>query len=261
MVDNLLISIITVNYNERSGLERTINSVQEQTYANFEHLIIDGGSKDGSKELIKANESGFSYWVSEPDKGIYHAMNKGITKASGEYLFFLNSGDHLNDSNALKRIHVHLKDHDVVYFNINVRGEDNHLLVCPSEMSFEYLHNDLPPHQSTFIRKSLFEKYGYYDESLKIVSDWKFLILALLKYNATYRHVDDVFSTYYLGGISSREGSFEAMEKERESVLKSEFPILMNDLKENFRLKRVIRNLRKSKKINWLIKLGLLEKF
>ncbi len=91
----------------------------------------------------------------------------------------------------------HLKDKDVVYFNINVKdGDNNYVKKCPSEIVFEYLHNDLPPHQSTFIRKSLFEKYGYYDESLKIVSDWKFLILALLKYNATYKHVDDVFSTY-----------------------------------------------------------------
>ena len=257
----MLISIITINYNDKIGLERTIKSVREQIFTNFEHIIIDGGSNDGSKEVIEANKNSFRYWVSEPDNGIYNAMNKGIKAAKGDYLYFLNSGDLLNDSNALKRIHVHLKHHDMVYFNINVRGEVNHVQECPSEMSFEYLYNDLPPHQSTFIRKTLFEKYGYYDESLKIVSDWKFLILALLKYNATYKHVDDVFSTYYEGGISSREGSFEAMEKERKLVLSSEFPILMNDLKENFKLKRVIRNLRKSKKINLLVRLGLIEKF
>ena len=257
----MLLSIITVNYNDKIGLELTIKSVQEQTFSNFEHIIIDGGSTDGSKELIEANKSNFSYWVSEQDKGIYNAMNKGIKVAKGDYLFFLNSGDHLNNKNSLNRIHLNLKDHDVIYFNINVIGEKKYIKKCPSEMSFTYLHNDLPPHQSTFVHKRLFEKFGLYDDGLKIVADWKFLIIALLKYNATYKHVNDVFSNYYEGGISSREGSFEAMEKERELVLRMEFPILMNDLKENFKLKRVIRNLRKSRKINWLIRLGLLEKF
>ena len=173
----------------------------------------------------------------------------------------MNSGDHLNGKNALSRIHVHLKDHDVVYFNINIIGEDNYVKECPGEFSFAYLHNDLPPHQSTFLKKSLFEKYGYYDESLKLVSDWKFLLIVLIKHKATYKHVDKTFSTFYQGGISSKEGSFLALEKERELVLRSEFPILMNDLKEYYELKRIIKNLRKSKKINWLIRLGLLEKF
>ncbi len=124
----------------------------------------------------------------------------------------------------------------------------------------KYLHNDLPPHQSTFLHKSLFEKYGYYDENLKIVADWKFLLLALLKHNATYKHVDQIFSTFYQGGISSQEGSFEVMEKERELVLKSEFPILMHDVEENFS-KSSVKKFGKSKKIKLLIRLGLLEKF
>ncbi len=105
----MLLSIITINYNDKFGLERTIKSVQEQTFTNFEHIIIDGGSTDGSKEVIEANKNSFSYWVSEPDKGIYNAMNKGIKEAKGEYLFFLNSGDHLNGQNALDKIHVSFK--------------------------------------------------------------------------------------------------------------------------------------------------------
>lgn len=257
----MLLSIITINYNDRIGLGRTIKSVQEQSFSDFEHILIDGGSTDGSKELIEANKSGFSYWVCEQDKGIYNAMNKGVKAAKGDYLFFLNSGDYLNDCDALQRIHINLNDRDVVYFNINVIGEKKYIKECPSEMSFNYLYNDLPPHQSTFIHQRLFEKFGLYDESLKIVSDWKFLIIVLIKHNATYKHVNDTFSTFYQDGVSSQEGSFLAMEKERELVLKYEFPILMNDLKENLRLNRMIRNLRKSKKINWLIKLGLIEKF
>ena len=139
--------------------------------------------------------------------------------------------------------------------------DESYIKKCPSKLSFEYLHNNLPPHQSTFFFIFLFDRYGYYDESLRIVADWKFLILALIKYNASYKHVNEVFSTFYQGGISSREGSFNSMEKERKKVLEEEFPILLNDLKEYYRLKRIIRNLRKSRKIKWLINLGLLEKF
>lgn len=258
----MLLSIITINYNDKLGLERTVKSVQEQSFTNFEHIIIDAGSTDGSKELIEANKSSFSHWVSEPDKGIYNAMNKGIRKAKGDYLFFLNSGDFLGGKNALENASRHLGDKDIVYFNINVEAEGkSYIKNCPSKLSFRYLHNNLPPHQSTFLRKSLFDKYGFYDESLKIVADWKFLIIALIKHNATYKHVDIIFSTFHKGGISSKEGSFEAMEKEREFLLKKEFSILMNDLAENQRLKRMIMNLRKSNKVKWLIRLGLLEKF
>ncbi|NEW78265.1 MAG: glycosyltransferase [Gelidibacter sp.] len=262
MTKKPLISIITVNLNDVEGLKRTMTSVFEQTWQEYEYIIIDGGSSDGSKEYIESFSDKISVWVSEPDTGIYNAMNKGIKVASGEYLLFLNSGDHLNNATALDKVHVHLKNKEIVYFNINVIGDNNSFIKkCPNELSFEFLHNDLPAHQSTFIRKSLFDRHGVYDENLKIVADWKFLILALIKYNSTYKYVNDTFTTFYAGGISAKEGSFAAMEKEREIVLNLEFPILMNDLKENFILKRIIRDLRKSRKINWLIKLRLLNKF
>jgi glycosyltransferase involved in cell wall biosynthesis len=256
------LSIITVNYNDKLGLERTLKSVQEQTFTNYEHIVVDGGSTDGSKELIEANKENFIYWVSEPDNGIYNAMNKGIKVAKGDYLYFLNSGDHFEDSDALQKVNNHLGKNDIVYFNINVVGErEVHIKTCPKELSFMFLHNDLPAHQATFIRKDLFNKYGYYDEKLKIVADWKFLILALCKHNASYKYINDTFSTFYTGGISSKEGSFDAMEKEREQVLNAEFGIFINDLKEIFLLRRKLRNLKSSKKIKLLIKLGLLNDF
>ncbi|TGV04416.1 glycosyltransferase family 2 protein [Flavivirga rizhaonensis] len=262
MLNNLLISIITVNYNNKDGLEKTIKSVQNQSFTDFEHIVIDGNSTDGSKELIEANKAGFSYWVSESDNGIYHAMNKGIKEAKGDYLFFLNSGDDFTDSQALTKVKVHLNKHDVVYFNINVVGLGETIVKkSPEVLTFSFLHADLPAHQSTFIKKRLFERIGYYDENLKIVSDWKFLILALCKYNATYKYVDDVFSNFYKGGISSLEENFKIVKAERASVLNSEFSIQMNDLKYKFKLERILRNLRKSKKIQILIKLGLINKF
>lgn len=258
----MLISIITINYNNHLGLECTVESVQNQTYTNFEHIIIDGGSADGSKEYLESQNDKINYWISEPDNGIYNAMNKGIKVAKGEYLFFLNSGDDFVNSKALQSIAQSLSGEDIIYFNINQVSNREEIKVkrVPSELSFSYLYHDLPPHQSTFIKKKLFNDYGNYDESLKIVADWKFLILALLKYNATYKHVDKVFTNFYLGGVSSNSESFKLMQAEREIVLNKEFPILLNDLKYKYTLERIIRGLRKSKKIQLLIKLGLINK-
>ncbi|MDO7172732.1 glycosyltransferase family 2 protein [Mariniflexile sp. AS56] len=258
----MLISIITVNYNNLSGLIRTGESVLNQSWQEFEFIVIDGGSTDGSKEYLESQDEKIKYWVSEPDNGIYSAMNKGIWEASGDYLFFLNSGDHFNDEDSLNAIQKHLKQFEVIYFNINIVNNGvSQILENPKTMSFEYLYNNLPCHQCTFIQKKAFDRIGSYDEGLKIVADWKWLILALLKHNASYLHVNDVFSTFYNDGVSSLEENQHLIQSEREKVLNSEFPIFMNDLKTIYKLKRVIRNLRKSKKINLLIRLGLLDKF
>ena len=256
------LSIITVNYNNIEGLKKTLESVSIQNRKDFEFILIDGGSTDGSKELIEANKQHFSYWVSESDKGIYHAMNKGVKVAKGDYLFFLNSGDDFIDMNSLEKISTHLTGEDIVYFNINqIKRGVVKIKKTPAMLSFNYLHHDLPPHQSTFIKKQLFDNLGYYDEDLKIVSDWKFIIIALIKHNATYQYIDDVFTNFYHGGISTHENNKALIERERASVLNTEFPILMNDLKYKFKLERILRGLRKSKKIQFLIRLGIINKF
>ena len=95
-------SIITVNYNNKEGLRKTIESVISQTFRDFEYIVIDGGSSDGSAELLKEYSDKITYWVSEPDKGIYNGMNKGIAKATGDYLNFMNSGDCFYDQQVLK---------------------------------------------------------------------------------------------------------------------------------------------------------------
>ena len=112
------LSIITINFNNKAGLERTITSVFQQDFKDFEFIVIDGGSTDGGKELIESNKQHFSYLVSEADKGIYNAMNKGIAKAKGEYVFFLNSGDEFVNSKALQSIVQSLSGEDIIYFNI-----------------------------------------------------------------------------------------------------------------------------------------------
>ncbi|RAJ16978.1 glycosyltransferase family 2 protein [Olleya aquimaris] len=257
-----IISIITVNYNDKLGLERTIKSVQNQTASNFEHIIIDGNSTDGSLDVIKDNENSFSYWISEPDTGVYNAMNKGIKVAKGDYLLFLNSGDDFSDNDALKRVSKDLFNSDIIYCNINVIGANSQKIKkCPDQLSFEYLYNDVPPHQATFTKRNLFETIGLYDETLKIVSDWKFLILAICKYNATYKHLDDVITNFYEGGISSVQENRMLLKQERATILKEEFSLFINDLKKMIELRDTITDLRNSKKIKLLIKLGLINKF
>lgn len=258
----MLISIITVNYNDSLGLELTIKSVKEQTFSDYEHIVIDGGSNDGSQKIIEANKESFSYWVSEPDNGIYHAMNKGIKVAKGEYLYFLNSGDHFNNNTSLNKVYSFLKNDDVIYFNINVIGDNKSYIKRPPEkLTFKFLHEDLPAHQATFIKKDLFNQLGYYDENLKIVSDWKFLILAICKHNATYKYIDETFSTYYRDGLSSLKENQTLVKAERERVLNKEFMPFVVDLKDRYKLERTLRTLRKSRTIKLLIKLGLIHEF
>ena len=258
----MLITIITVNYNDKLGLERTIKSVQNQKYSDFEFIVIDGNSNDGSKEIIEANQSSFNYYVSEPDHGIYHAMNKGIEKAQGEYILFLNSGDHFESERALEKIQHTLCGEDIVYFNIHVVGqENNYIKKCPKVLSFRYLYDNLPAHQATFFKKTLFDTYGYYDESLKISADWKFLILAICKHNVSYKYVDDTFSVYYADGLSSKPENKKIMEAERTTVLENEFPVFAADIKNNYVVERKLRDLRKSKILKMLVWLGLIHKF
>jgi glycosyltransferase involved in cell wall biosynthesis len=256
------LSIITINFNNLEGLQRTVESVVNQTWQEFEYIVIDGGSTDGSAAYLESQAPHFDYFISENDSGIYNAMNKGIAKATGEYLLFMNSGDHFYGNEALQKIILAVSDYDLVYYDIQVVDkEETSILENPSTFSFEYLHNNSPCHQSLFVKKSAFGEVGLYDEKLKIVSDWKWFIQAILKYNLTYKKQEGIFSVFYKDGISAIESNRALMQEERTIVLEKDFPVLMNDLKQQYYLERVIRNLRKSRKIKWLIKFGLLDKF
>ena len=251
----LKLSIVTITYNNLAGLQRTIESVIHQTWKEFEYIIIDGGSIDGSAAYIESQSDKIDYWVSEPDNGIYNAMNKGIAKATGEYLLFLNSGDDLTDLKALGENYTHLREKDIIYFNINVIGDNAFFIKrCPEILTFSFLYRDTLPHQSTFIRKTLFEEIGFYDEKLKISSDWKFFILALMNLGATYKHIDAVFSNYYLDGISSKED----FSNERKEVLSSFFSCYTSDYDELFKNREelvVLRNYQNTNRYRMLVEI------
>ncbi|SDS23332.1 Glycosyltransferase involved in cell wall bisynthesis [Gillisia sp. Hel1_33_143] len=254
-----LISIITVNFNDLEGLKRTFKSVFNQTWKEFEYIVIDGGSNDGSAELISSQGSSINYWISEPDSGIYNAMNKGIGAANGEYLLFLNSGDELINSEILSNNYFQLKGKDVYYYNKNIyQASNNYIRDMPSELTFSFLYSDSLAHQSTFIKKTLFEEIGLYDENLKIVSDWKFFIIAFYKFNASFEYVNNIITVFYLGGASSDKA---LMMKERSEVITSDFSRIHEDFKNYKALERKLNKLRSSLKIKIMINLGLLNKF
>lgn len=224
------LSIITINYNNNVGLERTIKSVVGQNLQNIEFIVVDGSSTDGSVEIIKNNEVYISKWISEKDNGIYNALNKGIKMATNDYLLFLNSGDHLFSNTVLSTIDKHISGEDLICFDIHVLGQGfDQINKHPNKISFSFLFHETLAHQSVFIKRSLFDKVGFYDESLKIVSDWKFFIHALAYHNCTYKSVHEILSVYYLDGISSTaEGTF-TRRAEREKILKEEFSIFYED--------------------------------
>ena len=167
-------SIITVNYNNKMGLIRTIESVEKQTCKDYEYIIIDGGSDDGSVEVMKKYKKNITYCVSEPDKGIYNAMNKGILKSVGEYLIFMNSGDCFHDECVLEDMSI-AGEGDILLgrvANVDTGGNVWSYNQEAETISMYHFFISTFPHQGCFIKRVLFEEH-LYDETLKIVADWK----------------------------------------------------------------------------------------
>ena len=213
------ISIITINRNHKEGLKKTINSVIAQTYKDFEWIVIDGVSTDGSKVLIEKFSDYINYWISEPDKGIFDAMNKGIQVASGEYLLFLNSGDSLSDKHVLHNVIPLLSGKD---FYVGREQRNDHNYIWDRDLSktkdiFENVISFFIPHQSTFIHRSIFDTYGLYRTDLQYSSDWYLFYKALILGNATISRIPILISIFEGGGISYREK--EKVRKEQEHLM------------------------------------------
>ena len=218
-----LLSIITVNYNNKSGLIRTLNSIKNQESVFFEHIIIDANSTDGSKDAILLYEKEITfplYWVSEPDNGIYDGMNKGIKQAHGEYLFFLNSGDTLISNTILQEIA--LDGNKYIYGNIKyILSEKDYRYITPSEtLDIVYLLKTALPHQACFIHHSLFQKQLYNTE-YKIISDWIHTMECIIFNDCSYKYIDIVIAEVDGNGISTNQ---EKLMEERIKWIKSKFP-------------------------------------
>lgn len=188
MSENPKLSIITVNLNNRDGLQHTIDSVVSQTFTDYEWIIIDGGSTDGSRELIEQYQDHFAYWCSEPDKGIYNAMNKGIAHTKGEWLQFLNSGDCLFEPTTLSKVFLQKHNADILYGNYKQYSGDTIVdRIVTEKITLSYLLEFNICHQSSFLKKNIFSNRRY-NESYKITSDW-LLFLQLVFENSVFEFV------------------------------------------------------------------------
>jgi glycosyltransferase involved in cell wall biosynthesis len=197
-----MISVITVNLNNLIGLKKTFESVINQYQSSYEFIIIDGGSKDGSVEFIKDNNLHLSYWISEKDKGVYHAMNKGLEQATGKYCIFLNSGDYFTNGNVLNDVHNQITgDEDLVYGLIS--WEDTHELWNPMENfnDFEIAFHSPIPHQATFFKVETLRKMNGYKENYKIISDWGIMLEMILS-RKKIKKISILVSTCEKQGIS-----------------------------------------------------------
>ena len=227
------LSIITINRNNAAGLEKTLQSVATQIFKEFEYIVIDGASTDESVDVIKRYESQFTYlnWVSEPDLGIYNAMNKGIRMASGDYIQILNSADCLADPDVTERMFAALEstgNPSILYGNMIKCFPDGKRVVdkcfAGEEITMLGMYTGTLNHDPAYIRRDLFEKYGFYDESLKIVSDWKWYLQAIILGDEKPRYGDIDVTLFDMTGISESEGSKERIQKERQLVLKELIP-------------------------------------
>jgi len=228
---NNKISVITINYNNRIGLQNTINSVLSQTWKNFEFIIIDGNSTDGSKAIIEAHKQYLTYYVSEPDTGVYNAMNKGIKAAKGDFVFFLNSGDLLYNELVFEKIQIHLNnDYRIYYGNVIYQeGSTPVIRTFPDKLTFQFFLKDNINHQACFIDRHLFYEFFFYNEDYKIVSDWEFLIYVICNRNIPYKHISDIISTYDTTGISSNINNHEAMTADKNKTFQKFFPLFIED--------------------------------
>ena len=261
------LSIITINYNDAAGLEKTINSIINQTFTDYEYVIIDGGSTDESVEVIKKYAEHINYWVSESDKGIYNAMNKGIAHAHGEYLNFMNSGDCIHSPTVLEEIIRHIDGEDIIIGKCcNAETKEIYRSLNPGQtVTMMTLMKEMINHQSTFYRRTIFDRHPY-DESLQMISDWKVNIQSIIFDNCKVKVIDTLVTDYDMTGISSTNSDLFVAERKKvldELIPKriqqdyerlytdEELPIvtLLPQLKESWRLQRFVYRLTK-----WLLK-------
>ncbi len=249
-----MISVITINFNNASGLKNTIISVNEQRTPVFEHIVIDGGSSDTSIADIQSYLKYYHTVISEPDSGIYDAMNKGIALATGEYLLFLNSGDTFASENSLTYFSPLLGHYDILYGDmLSIVNEEKVNSSYPETLSLDYMLSAGLPHPSTVLRKSLFlEQIGLYDCSYKIIADWTFFMIAIFKFNINYKYIGQPISIFEGGGVSSKKENIPLIINEYFHFLKTHFRGDLEFFKSNnYIYKKFLRN--KPRHIRWFM--------
>lgn len=223
------VSIITISYNDIEGLRRTIESIRMQSSSEYEYIVMDGGSVDGSVNVIKANADIISYWESKRDGGPFFGMNDGLEHATGDYCIFMNSGDSFYDKHVIEEF-LNLSPTLDIYTGMaaeHISGTVNPWYPArESDFSLRWFYRHALSHQSSFIKTSLMKELKY-DTEFHIVSDWLFFMTALLNCNATYKQLPFYVSHYMDGGISRDEKKAFA---ERDKAIEKYFgPRILRD--------------------------------
>jgi len=249
------LSIITVNLNNAEGLRKTIASVVSQTCKDIEYIVIDGGSSDSSMAVIRQYANRIAYWLSESDSGIYSAMNKGIMKASGEYCQFLNSGDWLVANDVIEKMLAALPPCSIFYGNMLKQLSDGKMYRDKCEqgnLSMLTFYRGTLNHSSALIKRSLFAQYGLYDENLKVVSDWKFYLIAVGLHQEPVKYVDIDVTCFNMTGISNTHTALEKHERRR--VLAEYLPAsVLADYDQHWFKIEQMKRLNQYKLTKWLV--------
>lgn len=204
------ISVITVSYNSARTIERTLQCVADQDWEDVEHIVIDGASTDGTKQILEHYLRHLAYFVSEPDSGIYDAMNKGLAHATGDVICFLNADDHYASSNVLSKVAFQMRDcnldalmGDVGFFH----ERDSKRMVrryrsdrfSPSRLAWGWM----PAHPALFLRKEVFHHVGLFKTNYRIAGDFEFIVRAFRGHALRYLHVPEVLVNMQTGGVST----------------------------------------------------------
>ena len=230
------VSIITINYNNAEGLKQTVRSVIDQQFTDYEFILIDGDSTDGSVEYINQNQDHFSYTLSEPDTGIYNAMNKGVKASSGAYLLFLNSGDFLTSPTALSDFtgHSDFKG-DIIYGDYQFKNGHK---VYPDTLSPIYFVRTSLAHQSTFFKREVFDSLGLYDESYAMGGDREYFIKAYLDGRFKFQHIQYFLTHFDMEGISNSQDYRKKKLAEDERMFRAHFGDQYEDFKQELALEQ-----------------------
>ena len=237
-----LITVITVVLNDRKHISQTIESVINQSFKNFEYIIVDGGSTDGTLDIIKKYNENIDLLISEPDNGIYDAMNKGISFSNGRYIYFLNSGDKIINKTCFYDLSTQLKNnHDILYGNINII-DSNNVGNIQEHKSFKRINllKKTICHQAIFFKKEIFSQIGVFNLDYKIKSDYEWLLRYYFNYGRRkVFHIQYTIADYLTGGISFNN---EKDKIEKYVILKIYFSKIEIILYQIFNLKSFIRN-------------------
>jgi glycosyltransferase involved in cell wall biosynthesis len=231
------LTVITINLNNKVGLGHTIKSVINQSYSPFEYIIIDGGSSDGSIDILKKYQNRITYYVSEKDTGIYNAMNKGITKARGEYCLFLNSGDTFYNNLVLQNFISSNPSAGIVYGNLLFVYPNGAKRkgIMPSQLSFRHMMQDTLWHPVSFMRRTLLNKTNGFDEQYTIVSDYDFFLKAIFILKVSTKKINETIAVFSQDGISAFPSNAKLIAAERKEVQMKYFE--KNEIDEALKVK------------------------